>query len=142
MRIKELLKDIARDVSVRFFFLENGVPTNIKDLKDMEVALDVAAVKADPAQMGWNRRPRIWFEFCLVPMSAQVLGQGASKRLAILAAARRLGPMEPIFRCRFFPRYLRVRNQTVSRGQVPVLDLPLAARDDPMGPRPGRTQRS
>ena len=68
VRIKGLLKDIARDMSVRFFFLlENVVPTKIKDLKGMEVALDVAAVEVDSAQMGWHRRPRVWFANFALP---------------------------------------------------------------------------
>ena len=40
--IKSPSEDIARHMSIRLFFLlENVVPTDIKDLKDMEVALDV-----------------------------------------------------------------------------------------------------
>ena len=116
------------------------VPTNIKDLKDMEVALDVAAVEVDSAQMGWHRRPRIWFANFALPRCLHKFldTKGQQTTLAIPAAARRLGPMGP-----FFPRYLRESGtKQVSRGQVPVLDLPPAARDDPKGPRPGRTQRS
>ena len=129
MRIKGLLKDITRDMSVRFFFLlENVVPTNIKDLKDMEVSLDVAAAEVDSAQMGWHRRPRIWFaNFALPRFLHKFLDtRGQQTTLAIPAAARRLGPMGPIFRGRFFPRYLRESGtKQFPEGRFPCLTCPL-----------------
>ena len=92
VRIKGLLKDIARDMSVRFFFLETVVPANIKDLKDMEVALDAAAVEVDSAQMGWHRRPRIWFANFALPRCLHKFldTRGQQTTLAIPAAPRRL----------------------------------------------------
>ena len=129
VRIKGLLKDIARDMSVRFFFLlENVVPTNVKDLKDMEVALDVAAVEVDSAQMGWHRRPRVWFANFALPRCLHKFldTRGKQTTLAIPAAARRLGPMGPIFRGRFFPRYLRESGtKQFPEGRFPCLTCPL-----------------
>ena len=129
VRIKGLLKDIARDMSVRFFFLlENVVPTNVKDLKDMEVALDVAAVEVDSAQMGWHRRPRVWFANFGQPRCQHKFldTRGKQTTLAIPAAARRLGPMGPIFRGRFFPRYLRESGtKQVPEVRFPCLTCPL-----------------
>ena len=84
------------------------VPTNIKDLKDMEVALDVAAVgRLSPDELA-QASENLVCEFCAAPMSTQVFERkGQQTTLAIPAAARRLGPMGPIFRGRFFPRYLQ-----------------------------------